>query len=96
MLLFRSWSFGSFITVFFSRCQRYLSPLKKEQASKCLKQFLFRIATALNELHAKYEIAHLDVRIPNICFLEKNNTFQVVLIDLDRHQARELSIDTSV
>ena len=36
---------------------------------------------ALEEVHSKLGLAHMDVRLPNICF---NNLYEPVLIDLDR------------
>ena len=47
---------------------------------------MVRTASALQELHG-FGYAHLDVRIPNICFSRKKNTegeYDVKLIDLDR------------
>ena len=40
-------------------------------------------ATALIELH-RFGFAHLDVRIPNICFAQNENGYFVKLIDLDQ------------
>ena len=46
---------------------------------------MMRTATALLELH-RFGFAHLDVRIPNICFAKEGGTYIVKLIDLDRSQ----------
>ena len=61
---------------------RYLpfSPLKRDQASKCLHNLVKGIDAALEALH-ECGLAHNDVRLPNVCF---NERFQPVLIDLDR------------
>ena len=40
-------------------------------------------AIALEELH-RFGFAHLDVRIPNICFARNGDDYVVKLIDLDR------------
>ena len=44
-----------------------MSPLKRKEVGECLGDFLTRTADALEELHS-LGFAHLDVRIPNICF----------------------------
>ena len=44
----------------------YLPPLSCGQVSQCLKEFVCSVAKASNELHVKFDIAHLDVQIPNI------------------------------
>ena len=52
----------------------------------CLIDFMVRTASALQELHG-FGYAHLDVRIPNICFSQEKNAegeCDVKLIDLDR------------
>jgi len=41
-------------------------------------------APAGKELHKKLEVAHLDIRLENICFKESDGEFSAVLIDLDR------------
>lgn len=56
-------------------------PLKPEEAILCLKQFFVKLCNVLKQLHAKLEVAHMDVRLENICF---NQHFEPVLIDLDR------------
>ena len=56
-------------------------PLNKDKAKLCLKCFISEVHIALTELHQSYFLAHLDVRLENICF---NQTAQPVLIDLDR------------
>lgn len=38
----------------------------------CLQDYLFKTAEALKELHETYERAHLDARVPNICFSEQS------------------------
>ena len=63
-----------------------LPPLSRSEVSTCLIDFMVRTASALQELHG-YGFAHLDVRIPNICFSKERNSdgrYDVKLIDLDR------------
>ena len=61
-------------------CVSY-DPLHVEQAKRCLSRFFFEVLEALNFLHQDYNLAHMDVRLENICF---NENFKPVLIDLDR------------
>ena len=68
----------------FFKIPAQLPPLTYDEVKKCLPDFLKKTATALQELHA-CGFAHLDVRLPNICFAqEDHNRFFVKLIDLDR------------
>ena len=61
-----------------------IPPLSKDAVAKCLLDFMKKTATALEELHS-FGFAHLDVRIPNICFaLDGDNEYIVKLIDLER------------
>ena len=63
-----------------------LPPLTKAEVSMCLIDFMVRTASALEILHG-FGYAHLDVRIPNICFSKEKNAkgeYEVKLIDLDR------------
>ena len=60
-----------------------LPPLTEDEAKCCLYDILTTTATALQELHS-LGFAHLDVRLPNICFAMGNSEFIVKLIDLDR------------
>ena len=63
-----------------------LPPLRKDEVAQCLFDYMTMTAIALTELH-DYGFAHLDVRIPNICFAEDydgDGKYMVKLIDLDR------------
>ena len=53
-------------------------PLTRGEAKSCLIRLLDGLRHALEELHSE-DIAHLDVRLPNICFKDQT----VILIDLD-------------
>ena len=55
-------------------------PLVREEASKCLKDFVTQAKRALEELH-KFGYAHFDVRLPNFCY---SREFEAMLIDFDR------------
>ena len=54
-------------------------PLSASEACTCLAELVEEIAAALQQLHG-YGYAHLDVRLPNICFRDS----KPVLIDFDR------------
>ena len=72
-----------------------LPPLTKDDIKVCLFDFMIMTATALIELH-EFGFAHLDVRIPNICFAQNQNgnDYIVKLIDLDRVE-RDDVVDVS-
>ena len=53
-------------------------PLTRREAMPCLLRLLAGLRRALEELHSE-GIAHLDVRLPNVCFKQQT----VILIDLD-------------
>ncbi len=42
---------------------------------------------ALQNLHLDLGFAHMDVRLPNICFEKSNGKYIVKLIDFDRCEA---------
>lgn len=54
--------------------------LTREQAHSCLREFVFTLNQALQELHGM-GFSHNDLRLPNVCF---NDQYEAVLIDLDR------------
>ena len=58
-------------------------PLSRDEAKKCLKDFIQQAVTALEELH-KLGYAHRDVRLPNFCF---SKHCEAMLIDFDRATA---------
>ena len=55
-------------------------PYSRSQAKEHLPWLIIGIVIAINELH-DFGIAHLDIRLENICFRTNND---VILIDLDR------------
>ena len=67
--------------------EKQIPPLTKFEAKECLCDLLTQTAIALLELHT-IGYAHLDVRLPNICF---STDYTVKLIDLDRAAEIEIS-----
>ena len=64
-------------------------PLTINQAQRCLKDFVSGVHTALTVLHQSFRLAHLDIRLENICFDQvayqaADQAVFPVLIDLDR------------
>ena len=57
-------------------------PFSREDAKRYLVCLLEQLKAALNELHDTYATAHMDVRLPNICFSNCPSR-HVMLIDLD-------------
>lgn len=79
------------------RYEKYLPPLNTKQVSKCLKSFVLKTATALEELHNSYELAHLDARLPNICFVHNESQYEVMLIDLiEVKEAKRMPFDRTL
>ena len=56
-------------------------PLRREEARLCLIELYAKVCQAVNELHDMLEMAHMDIRLDNICF---SDMCDVVLIDFDR------------
>ena len=70
-----------------------VKPLSMFEAKRCLKDFLRLVQIALNSLHSN-GYAHLDIRMPNVCFTLDGTTEKhiAVLIDLDRAQEANLDV----
>ncbi len=67
-----------------------LGPLQLSDAKQCLFDFAGLVKLALDALHA-IKLAHLDVRIPNVCFdLNGGEQCKAVFIDLDRMQNSDI------
>ena len=66
-------------------------PLSREHAKQCLLSLLDGLHHALEELH-KNNIAHLDVRLPNICFRHVT----VILIDADQCEIAQRACTSGV
>ena len=61
-----------------------LPPLLTDDAKCCIVDLSTQVRTALQIMHL-YGIAHLDVRLPNICYRKNcNNIYIPVLIDYER------------
>ena len=72
-----------FIGVPFFAFPAQLPPLTEDEVTECLYDFMMMTATALIEFH-DFCFAHLDVRIPNICFAQNGDEYIVKLIHLDQ------------
>ena len=62
-----------------------LGPLEYMDANESLFDFARLVKEALSSLH-QLKWAHLDVRVPNVCFSLKGEDCKAVLIDMDRIQ----------
>ena len=60
-------------------------PLKPQQAKENTSRFVKLVCEAIQELHDSFNIAHLDVRLANICLTDTDD-LGVKLIDLDRSE----------
>ena len=61
----------------------YLPQLSKQEAKNDIRVALAAIKEAVDELHSR-NIAHLDIRLPNICFKRTPAGLVAVLIDFER------------
>ena len=59
-------------------------PLLPEAARQQAKLFVQSVYEAINELHVTFKLAHLDLRLGNICFGTGTEYRVAKLIDLDR------------
>ena len=69
-------------------CRLLKPPLKAQEVKGVLTVYLRSVVAALTELHG-HNLAHLDVRLENICFDEAN---RAVFIDLDRSEQADSSV----
>eukprot|EP00731_Ephydatia_muelleri_P018490 Em0011g530a len=70
---------GEAIDIFVFEC---LPQKSKYEAKDCMRDALDAIKLAVEELHSR-DVAHLDIRLPNICF-KSTSGLVAVLIDLER------------
>ena len=63
-------------------------PLSRDEARKCIRDFVIQAKRALQELH-NLGYAHVDVRLPNFCF---SYNYEAMLIDFDRIQVIDYSV----
>ena len=68
-------------------------PMTTEEASHCLEDFFCKVSHAICELHEKYQLAHLDIRLDNICF---NKDYNPVFIDFDRSESTDVYVQRLV
>ena len=64
----------------FFKFHLYHSPVTREVARRYIVPFVSEVIECVNALH-KCDLAHLDIRIENVCF---DDQMKAVLIDLDR------------
>ena len=62
--------------------RRLHPPLDIKSIRCCFNSFAVSVQSAVEELH-RLGFAHLDLRVPNICFEKIDGQWQAVLIDLD-------------
>ena len=60
-----------------------IPPLSASEARKCLVALLRSTKEAIDQLHS-FNYAHLDIRLPNICFRNDGEKVYAVLIDFER------------
>ena len=70
-------------TYFFKYDRVHYDPMTAEEAKKCLQHFFSEVRSVIGQLHDTYKLAHMDIRLDNICF---NQQFKPILIDLDRSE----------
>eukprot|EP00118_Oscarella_pearsei_P008614 m.45427 g.45427 ORF g.45427 m.45427 type:complete len:500 (+) comp33594_c0_seq1:43-1542(+) len=62
-----------------------LRHMSQEQARECFRSFFESVSKAIQALHDDLKVAHLDIRLENICFrCNDDSSATAVLIDLDR------------
>ena len=71
-------------TLFFKYDRVYYDPMTVEEAKKCLQHFFGEVYAVIGQLHDNYKLAHMDIRLDNICF---NQQLKPILIDLDCSEA---------
>ena len=70
-------------TYFFKYDRVHYDPMTDEEAKKCLQHFFSEVRSVIGQLHDTYKLAHMDIRLDNICFTQQ---FKPILIDLDRSE----------
>lgn len=63
--------------------EELLPPLLTNDAKSCIVDLSKQVRTALQIMHS-YGFAHLDVRLPNICYRRTGDDYIPVLIDYER------------
>ena len=70
-------------------------PLTPQQAKDKASSFVKLVCEAIQELHDSFNIAHLDVRLANICLTDTDD-LDVKLIDLDRSEQASTFYEYSI
>ena len=70
-------------------------PLSPEAAHQHAQRFVESVYEAISELHVHFNLAHLDVRLGNICISADSTGFVAKLIDLDRSAPADQPVKTS-
>ena len=70
-------------------------PLTPQQAKDNASRFVKLVCEAIQELHDSFNIAHLDVRLANICLTDTDD-LDVKLIDLDRSEQASKLFEYSI
>ena len=71
-------------------------PLLPEVARQNAKVFVGSVHEAITELHDQFNLAHLDVRLGNICISAESACLVAKLIDLDRSETADRAFSTSL
>ena len=58
-------------------------PLTAMEAKKCLKDFIASLHTTLQAVHEEMKFEHCDLRLENICFRLHQDSYTIVLIDIE-------------
>ena len=77
------------LTISFLQFPAAIPPLSASEARECLVPFLKSTKEAIDQLHS-FDFAHLDIRLPNICFRKNDGEVFAVLIDFE-HVEKYLS-----
>ena len=69
---------------FFMYTRVYYNPMNCVEARRCLNGIYCSVCNSLHQFHNILQLAHLDVRLDNICF---NQSYRPIFIDLDRSES---------
>ena len=77
--------------------RRLKPPLRVNEIQLCFRAFAESVYSAIKELHSKTKYAHMDIRIPNICYDDDTDgEVMAVLIDVDNLSDVPFKTDESV
>ena len=72
----------------------YDQPLSEQEIRHHMVWFVDEVVQAVSELHDQANLAHLDIRLDNICV--DSNRGQVILVDLDRSRNIETGVGSVI